>query len=174
LLSLALGVYVLVVPAAIEIYLPTERTSEPELEILAMKLGCVLVGLCSTESLLPEVVLTTSVAGDIVSSLFEYTALLYDHYPLNNYPQNSEFVVQAYQLGALGLTKKSLVDCWMMGKLKQDLLMIVKKQLVLEMLVNESLEMIVDESLDVIVDESLMVEDKSLENLVNESLMVED
>ncbi|GJR17245.1 hypothetical protein Tco_0965772 [Tanacetum coccineum] len=50
-----------------------------------------------------------------------------------------------------------------MGNLKQDLLMIVEKQLVLEMLVDESLEMIVDESLDVI-------EDESLEKLVDEAL----
>ncbi|GJU52870.1 hypothetical protein Tco_1226584 [Tanacetum coccineum] len=56
--------------------------------------------------------------------------------------------------------------------------MIVKKQLVLEMLVDESLEMILDElldmildeSLDMIVDESLMVEDKSLEKLMDETL----
>ncbi|GJY01143.1 hypothetical protein Tco_0359295, partial [Tanacetum coccineum] len=63
-----------------------------------------------------------------------------------------------------------------------DLLMIVEKQLVLEMLVDESLEMIVDESLDMIedealdmiVDDSLMVEDKSLEKLVDETLKLDE
>ncbi|GJX05997.1 hypothetical protein Tco_0193929 [Tanacetum coccineum] len=63
-----------------------------------------------------------------------------------------------------------------------DMLMIVKKQLVLEMLIDESLEMIVnesldvidDESLDIIMDESLMVEDKSLEKLVNETLKLDE
>nr|GEV82129.1 hypothetical protein [Tanacetum cinerariifolium] len=70
-------------------------------------------------------------------------------------------------LSTLDLTN-SLVDCRMMGNLKQDLLMIVKKQLVLKMLVDESLEMIVDESLD-------MIEDESLEMIVDESLdMIED
>ncbi|GJR71102.1 hypothetical protein Tco_0083467 [Tanacetum coccineum] len=100
---------------------------------------------------------------------------------LNNYPHNSDSVILAWQHGALDLTK-SLVDCWMMGKLKQDMLMIVEKQLLLEMFVDESLEMIVDESLDMIedesfdmiVDESLMVEDISLEKLMDETLMVED
>ncbi|GJT07394.1 hypothetical protein Tco_0841856 [Tanacetum coccineum] len=60
--------------------------------------------------------------------------------------------------------------------------MIIEKQLVLEMLVDESLEMIVDESLDMIVDESLdmimdeslMVEDKSLEKLVDETLKLDE
>ncbi|GJU17877.1 hypothetical protein Tco_1145843 [Tanacetum coccineum] len=61
--------------------------------------------------------------------------------------------------------------------------MIVEKQLVLEMLVDESLEMIVDESSDMIVDESLdmivdesfdMIVDELLDMIVDESLMVED
>ncbi|GJS08927.1 hypothetical protein Tco_0365723 [Tanacetum coccineum] len=60
--------------------------------------------------------------------------------------------------------------------------MIVEKQLVLEMLVDESLEMIMDESLDMImdesldmiVDESLMVEDKSLVKLVDETLKLDE
>ncbi|GJW48793.1 putative transposon, En/Spm-like protein [Tanacetum coccineum] len=60
--------------------------------------------------------------------------------------------------------------------------MIVEKQLMLEMLVDESLEMIVDESLDmtedesldIIMDESLMVEDKSLEKLIDETLKLDD
>ncbi|GJV48807.1 ribonuclease H-like domain-containing protein [Tanacetum coccineum] len=60
--------------------------------------------------------------------------------------------------------------------------MIVEKQLVLEMLVDESLEMImdesldmiIDESLDMIVDESLMVEDKSLVKLVDETLKLDE
>ncbi|GJV36311.1 putative reverse transcriptase domain-containing protein [Tanacetum coccineum] len=57
----------------------------------------------------------------------------------------------------------------------KDLVMIVKKQLVLEMLVDESLEMIVDESLDMIVDESLvMIVDESFDMIVDESLMIED
>ncbi|GKA75318.1 hypothetical protein Tco_0781696 [Tanacetum coccineum] len=49
------------------------------------------------------------------------------------------------------------------------------KQLVLEMLVDESLEMIVDESLDMIVDESFdMIVNESLDMIMDESLMVED
>nr|GEV45643.1 hypothetical protein [Tanacetum cinerariifolium] len=56
----------------------------------------------------------------------------------------------------------------------QDLLMIVKKQLVLEIFVDESLEMIMDESLDMVVDESLMVEDKSLKKLVDETLKLDE
>nr|GEW71870.1 retrovirus-related Pol polyprotein from transposon TNT 1-94 [Tanacetum cinerariifolium] len=50
-----------------------------------------------------------------------------------------------------------------------------EKQLVLEMIVDESLKMIVDESLDMIEDESLdMIKDESLDMIVDESLMVED
>nr|GEY56270.1 hypothetical protein [Tanacetum cinerariifolium] len=50
-----------------------------------------------------------------------------------------------------------------------------KKQLVLEMFVDESLEMIMDESLDMIEDESLdMIVDESFDTIVDESLMVED
>ncbi|GKG26160.1 hypothetical protein Tco_0399306, partial [Tanacetum coccineum] len=97
----------------------------------------------------------------------------YHHYSLSYCPHNSESVFLSYHLGTLDLTK-SLVDCWMMGNLKQDLLMIIDKQLVHEMFVDESLKIIVDESLDMIVDESLMVKDKSLEKLVDDSLMVED
>ncbi|GJU68651.1 zf-CCHC domain-containing protein [Tanacetum coccineum] len=60
--------------------------------------------------------------------------------------------------------------------------MIIEKQLVLEMHVDESLEMIVDESfdmivdesLDMIMDESLMVEDKSLVKLVDETLKLDE
>ncbi|GJV15788.1 hypothetical protein Tco_1361111 [Tanacetum coccineum] len=60
--------------------------------------------------------------------------------------------------------------------------MIVEKQLLLEMFVDESLEMIMDESLDMIedesfdmiMDESLMVEDKSLEKLVDETLKLDE
>ncbi|GJT11044.1 reverse transcriptase domain-containing protein [Tanacetum coccineum] len=59
--------------------------------------------------------------------------------------------------------------------------MIVEKQLLLEMFVDESLEivdeslnMIEDESFDMIVDESLMVEDKSLEKLVDETLKLDE
>ncbi|GJW68013.1 hypothetical protein Tco_0122437 [Tanacetum coccineum] len=60
--------------------------------------------------------------------------------------------------------------------------MIVEKQLLLEMfvdespemIVDESLEMIEDESLDMIVDEPLMVEDKSLEKLVDETLKLDE
>ncbi|GJV67314.1 hypothetical protein Tco_1482823 [Tanacetum coccineum] len=77
--------------------------------------------------------------------------------------------ILSLQLGALDLTK-SQVDCWMVGNLKQDPLLIVEKQLVLEMFVDESLEMIMDESVEMIVDEPLMVEDKSLEKLVDETL----
>ncbi|GJX54867.1 hypothetical protein Tco_0284764, partial [Tanacetum coccineum] len=171
------------------ICLPSERTSEPELEILAIKLGCVLGTSSQSESYTSTpsgwksaLVVTMNTPGpESTLSPTEYTSLSYHHYPLNNYPHNSESVVQAYQLGALGLTK-SLVDCWMMGKLKHDLLMTLDKQLMLEMLGDESLEMIVDESLDMIKDgsldmiedESLMVEDKSLEKLVNESLKLDE
>nr|GEW82039.1 hypothetical protein [Tanacetum cinerariifolium] len=77
------------------------------------------------------------------------------------------------ELGALDLTK-SLVDCWMMGNLKQDLLMIVEEQLVLEMFVDELLEKIIDKSLDIIMDKSLMVEGKSLEKHVNETLKLDE
>ncbi|GJV00650.1 hypothetical protein Tco_1329920 [Tanacetum coccineum] len=53
--------------------------------------------------------------------------------------------------------------------------MIVEKQLLLKIFVDESLEMIMDESLEMIVDESLeMIEDESLEMIVDEPLMVED
>ncbi|GJY17738.1 hypothetical protein Tco_0389229 [Tanacetum coccineum] len=60
--------------------------------------------------------------------------------------------------------------------------MIVEKQLMLEMFVDELLEMVVDESLemiedesfDMIMDESLMVEDKSLEKLVDETLKLDE
>ncbi|GJW86420.1 hypothetical protein Tco_0161760 [Tanacetum coccineum] len=65
---------------------------------------------------------------------------------------------------------------------KIDLLMIVEKQLVLEILVDESLkmimdellDMIVDETLDMIMDESLMVEDKSLVKLVDKTLKLDE
>ncbi|GJW81491.1 hypothetical protein Tco_0145466 [Tanacetum coccineum] len=68
-----------------------------------------------------------------------------------------------------------------LNQLVKDLLMIVEKQWVLEMLVDESLDMIVDESLDMIVDESLnmivdeslMVEDKSLVKLMDETLKLD-
>ncbi|GJT91019.1 hypothetical protein Tco_1079864, partial [Tanacetum coccineum] len=40
-----------------------------------------------------------------------------------------------------------------------DLLIVVEKQLVLEMLVDESLKMIVDESLDMIVDKTLKLDE---------------
>ncbi|GJX08796.1 hypothetical protein Tco_0196728 [Tanacetum coccineum] len=60
--------------------------------------------------------------------------------------------------------------------------MIIEKQPVLEMHVDESLEMIVDksfdmivdESLDMIVDESLMVKDKSLVELMDETLKLDE
>nr|GEV88007.1 ribonuclease H-like domain-containing protein [Tanacetum cinerariifolium] len=69
-----------------------------------------------------------------------------------------------------------------MNQLVYDLLMIIEKQLVLEMFVDESLEMIMDESLemiedeslDMIVDEPLIVEDKSLEKLVDEILKLDE
>ncbi|GJS05360.1 hypothetical protein Tco_0321868 [Tanacetum coccineum] len=41
----------------------------------------------------------------------------------------------------------------------EDMLVIVKKLLVLEMIVDESLEMIEDESLEMIVDETLKLDD---------------
>ncbi|GKF97875.1 hypothetical protein Tco_0293696, partial [Tanacetum coccineum] len=44
-------------------------------------------------------------------------------------------------------------------QLVEDMLMIVKKMLVLEMIVDESLEMIEDESLDMIVDETLKLDE---------------
>ncbi|GKD01848.1 hypothetical protein Tco_1172122, partial [Tanacetum coccineum] len=50
----------------------------------------------------------------------------------------------------------------------------LEKQLVLEMIVDESLDMIEDESLDMIVDELLMVKDKSLEKLVDETLKLDE
>nr|GEZ05195.1 hypothetical protein [Tanacetum cinerariifolium] len=64
--------------------------------------------------------------------------------------------------------------CYSMLYRIRDLLMIVKKQLVLEMFVDESLEMIMDESFDMVVDESLMVEDKSLEKLVDEKMKLDE
>ncbi|GJR62861.1 hypothetical protein Tco_1505023 [Tanacetum coccineum] len=46
-----------------------------------------------------------------------------------------------------------------LNQIREDLLMTVKKQLVLEMIVDESLEMIEDESLDMIVDETLKLDE---------------
>ncbi|GJR87170.1 hypothetical protein Tco_0211181 [Tanacetum coccineum] len=69
-------------------------------------------------------------------------------------------VILAYQLGSLDLTK-SLVECCMivLNQIVEDLLVIVKKSLVLEMTVDESLEMIKDESVEMIVDEILKLDD---------------
>ncbi|GJZ29996.1 hypothetical protein Tco_0575043 [Tanacetum coccineum] len=88
--------------------------------------------------------LPTSLLGHCIF-LIDYTAMLYDHSRFNIYPS-----------------------------INSDLLLIVEKQLMLEMLVDESLKMIVDESLEMIVDESLMVEDKSLEKLVDETLKLDE
>ncbi|GJS58988.1 hypothetical protein Tco_0653772 [Tanacetum coccineum] len=47
-----------------------------------------------------------------------------------------------------------------LSQIVYDLLMIVKKQLVLEMIVDGSLEMIEDESLEMIIDETLKLDDE--------------
>ncbi|GJS19768.1 hypothetical protein Tco_0448400 [Tanacetum coccineum] len=61
-----------------------------------------------------------------------------------------------------------------MNQIVENMLMIVEKQLVFEMIVDESL-MIEDESLEMLVDESLeMIEDESLDMTVDETLMIED
>ncbi|GKA26056.1 hypothetical protein Tco_0712165, partial [Tanacetum coccineum] len=54
-----------------------------------------------------------------------------------------------------------------LNQLVLDLLMIVEKQLVLEMFVDESLDMIEDESFD-------MIEDESFDMIVDESLKLDE
>ncbi|GKC84076.1 hypothetical protein Tco_1139793 [Tanacetum coccineum] len=142
-----------------------------------MKLACAAGSSSQSESY-------KSIPSDY--KIVEYTALLYDHYPLKNYLHNSESVALAYQLGSLDLMK-SLVDCDLMSMLRQGCThefhnfvklsrgssvgrnnsttslesnwrrfdVIVKKQLVLKMILDESLEMIEDESLEMIVDEKM-------------------
>ncbi|GKD93173.1 hypothetical protein Tco_1373010 [Tanacetum coccineum] len=62
-----------------------------------------------------------------------------------------------------------------LNQIIESLLVIVKKLLVLELIVDESLEMIEDESLEMIEDESFeMIEDESLDMIMDESLKLDD
>nr|GEU89151.1 hypothetical protein [Tanacetum cinerariifolium] len=60
-----------------------------------------------------------------------------------------------------------------LNQIREDLLVTVKKHLVLEMIV-DGLLMIEDESLEMLVDESLeMIEDESLDIIINETLKLD-
>nr|GEW63842.1 hypothetical protein [Tanacetum cinerariifolium] len=122
---------------------------------------------------------TLEMASGRSSDGAEYTALLYDHYPLKNYPHNFESVVLAYQLGIqVDHRLEEMTVQQALNQIGKDLLVTVEKHLVLEIIVYESLEMLVDEtlkmiedeSLDMIMDETLMIADESHEMIEDESL----